>query len=105
MCSFLDDITDGIYVQDKLIHQYSSRVIFNKAVNNIIFNNFIEFCSLSKLWFSLWIARFLLHEGEKAFWARTFKSLWGPGIDAKEWIPPAFVVWRAGTKTLFLLGA
>jgi hypothetical protein len=38
-------------------------------------------------------------------WARTFKCLWGPGIDAKEWIPPAYVVWRAGTKTLFLLGA
>ncbi len=38
-------------------------------------------------------------------WARTFKCLWGPGIDAKEWIPPAYVVWRAGTKTLFLLNA
>ncbi len=38
-------------------------------------------------------------------WARTFKCLWGPGIDAKEWIPPAYVVRRAGTKTLFLLGA
>jgi hypothetical protein len=37
--------------------------------------------------------------------ACTFKSLWGPGIDAKEWIPPAYVVWRAGTETLFLLGA
>ncbi len=37
--------------------------------------------------------------------ARTFKCLWGPGIDSKEWIPPAYVVWRAGTKTLFLLGA
>jgi len=37
--------------------------------------------------------------------ARTFKCLWGPGIDAKELIPPAYVVWRAGTKTLFLLGA
>ncbi len=38
-------------------------------------------------------------------WARTFKCLWGPGIDSKEWIPPAYVAWRAGTKTLFLLGA
>ena len=37
--------------------------------------------------------------------ARTFKCWWGPRIDAKEWIPPAYVVWRAGTKTLFLLGA
>jgi hypothetical protein len=37
--------------------------------------------------------------------ARTLKFLWGPGIDAKEWIPQAYVVWRAGTKTLFLLGA
>ncbi len=36
-------------------------------------------------------------------WARTFKCLWGPGIDSKEWIPPAYVAWRAGTKTLFLL--
>jgi hypothetical protein len=23
--------------------------------------------------------------------ARTFKCLWGPGIDSKEWIPPAYV--------------
>ncbi len=28
------------------------------------------------------------------FWARTFKCLWGPGIDSKEWIPPAYVAWR-----------
>ncbi len=38
-------------------------------------------------------------------WARTFKCLWGPGIDSKEWIPPAYVAWRAGTITLFLLGS
>ncbi len=36
-------------------------------------------------------------------WARIFKRLWSPGIDFKEWIPPAFVVWQSGTKTLFLL--
>ncbi len=38
-------------------------------------------------------------------WARIFKCLWGPGIDSKEWIPPAYVAWRAGTITLFLLGS
>ncbi len=37
--------------------------------------------------------------------ARTFKWLWGPGIDSKKWIPPAYVAWRAGTITLFLLGS
>jgi hypothetical protein len=37
--------------------------------------------------------------------ARIFKCLWGPGIDSKEWIPPAYVAWRAGTITLFLLGS
>jgi hypothetical protein len=37
--------------------------------------------------------------------ARTFKCLWGPGIDSKELIPPAYVAWRAGTITLFLLGS
>jgi hypothetical protein len=35
---------------------------------------------------------------------RIFESLWSPGIDTKEWIPPAYVAWRAGTITLFLLG-
>ncbi len=25
-----------------------------------------------------------------------FKRVWGPGIDSKEWIPPAYVAWRAG---------
>ncbi len=34
-----------------------------------------------------------------------FKLLRGPGIDAKESIPPASVAWRAGTTTLFLLGS
>ncbi len=37
--------------------------------------------------------------------ARIFKRLWSPGIDSKEWIPPAYVAWRAGTITLFLLGS
>ncbi len=36
---------------------------------------------------------------------RIFKRLWSPGIDSKEWIPPAYVAWRAGTITLFLLGS
>ena len=34
-----------------------------------------------------------------------FKRLWSPGIDSKEWIPPAYVAWRASTTTLFLLGS
>ncbi len=37
--------------------------------------------------------------------ARIFKRLWSPGIDSKEWIPPAYVVWRAGTITLFLFSS
>ncbi len=35
-------------------------------------------------------------------WARIFKRLWSPGIDFTEWIPPAYVAWRAVTITLFL---
>ncbi len=37
--------------------------------------------------------------------ARIFNCLWGPGIDSNEWIPPAYVAWRAGTITLFLPGS
>ncbi len=33
------------------------------------------------------------------------KLLRGPGINSKESIPPAYVAWRAGTTTLFLLGS
>jgi hypothetical protein len=33
-----------------------------------------------------------------------FKLLWSPEIDSKESIPPVYVAWRAGTRTLFLLG-
>jgi len=32
-----------------------------------------------------------------------FKRLWSPGINSKECISPAYVAWRAGTITLFLL--
>jgi hypothetical protein len=38
-------------------------------------------------------------------WACIFKRLWSPGIYSKEWIPAAYVAWRAGTITLFLLGS
>jgi hypothetical protein len=34
-----------------------------------------------------------------------FKLLRSPGIDSKDLIPPAYVVWRAGTATLFLLSS
>jgi hypothetical protein len=37
--------------------------------------------------------------------AGIFKPLWSPGIDAKASILPAYIAWRAGTITLFLLGA
>jgi hypothetical protein len=37
--------------------------------------------------------------------ARIFKRLWSAGIDSKEWIPPTYVAWRAGTIALFLLGS
>ncbi len=45
------------------------------------------------------------HRPESAIRAGIFKPLWSPGIDAKASIPPAYVAWRAGTITLFLLGA
>jgi hypothetical protein len=32
-----------------------------------------------------------------------FKLLRSPGIGSKESIPPAYIAWRAGTATLFLL--
>jgi hypothetical protein len=34
-----------------------------------------------------------------------FSNIWSSGIDSKEWIPPAYVAWRASTITLFLLGS
>jgi hypothetical protein len=33
------------------------------------------------------------------------QRLWSQWIDSKEWIPPAYVAWRAGTIALFLLGS
>ncbi len=33
-------------------------------------------------------------------WARIFKRLWSPGIDSEEWIPPAYVAWRAYDKPI-----
>jgi hypothetical protein len=36
---------------------------------------------------------------------RYFKLLRSPGIDSKDSIPPAYVAWRAGATTLFLLGS
>jgi hypothetical protein len=34
-----------------------------------------------------------------------FKLLRSPGIDSKESILPAYVVWRADATTIFLLGS
>ncbi len=44
-------------------------------------------------------------EEAREYWARIFKRAWGPGIDSKEWIPSAYVAWRAGKTSLFLLGS
>jgi hypothetical protein len=66
----------------------------------------------NKTWFLLGLVRgwvnFCIKETlEKPLDSRAgiFKPLWRPGIDAKASIPPAYVAWRAGTITLFLLGA
>jgi hypothetical protein len=37
--------------------------------------------------------------------ARILNGYGAPEVDSKEWIPPAYVAWRAGTITLFLLGS
>jgi hypothetical protein len=37
--------------------------------------------------------------------ARIYKLLRSQGIDSKESILPAYVAWRAGTTTLFLLSS
>jgi hypothetical protein len=37
--------------------------------------------------------------------ARIFKRLRGRGVSFKQPIPPAYVAWRTGTITLFLLGS
>ncbi len=34
-----------------------------------------------------------------------FTLLRSPGIDSNDTIPPAYVTWRPGTTTLFLLGS
>jgi hypothetical protein len=66
----------------------------SKTIAKIPFCEF-HLCSLYRLKFAPCIL----------YRARTFKCLWGPGIDSKEWIPPVYVAWRAGTITLFLIGA
>ncbi len=38
------------------------------------------------------------------FQARIFKRLWSPGIDSKEWIPPAYVAELEFLKSLWGLG-
>jgi hypothetical protein len=41
-----------------------------------------------------------------AYWPGPILKFHGsPGIDPKESIPPAYVAWRVGTSTLFLLGS
>ncbi len=47
----------------------------------------------------------LLHS-EHALPEAVFLNVYGsPGIDSKEWNSPAYVAWRAGIITLFLLGS
>jgi hypothetical protein len=51
-----------------------------------------------------WILRERRGEDQE-YRAWIFKILRSPEIDSKESIPPAYVAWRAGTITLFLLGS
>ena len=46
-----------------------------------------------------------LHHNPDFARAQIFKLLRRPGIDSKESITPAYVAWRPGTITLFLLGS
>jgi hypothetical protein len=38
-------------------------------------------------------------------WARVCKRLRSPGIDSKEWIPPAYIAWRTGTSNRIVVPA
>jgi hypothetical protein len=37
--------------------------------------------------------------------ARKYKRLRRPGIDSEDWIPPAYVAWRAGTTNRVVVPA
>jgi hypothetical protein len=54
---------------------------------------------------NLWIARQRRNSSTFVFRAGIFIRVWGPGIDSKEWIPPAYVAWQVGTITLCLFGS
>jgi hypothetical protein len=41
----------------------------------------------------------------REFWSEPVFLDVGPGIDSKEWIPPAHVAWRAGTTNLSIFGS
>jgi hypothetical protein len=45
------------------------------------------------------------HPQQQIIRALIFKLLRSQRIDSNESIPPAYVAWRAGTTTLFLLGS
>ncbi len=87
--------------------QTSLQLISNQCINQDIFavkeTNFLVLRTV------LWIRiRSELHHfggSDPHHRARIFKPLKSPGIDFKELIPSAYVAWRAGTTTLFLLGS
>ncbi len=99
LCSFFKIWSHGNYIHKA---PTATRPLFFRVEESQLSNHKNKFKSLADFTPSLSAWRFSIR---KDYWARTFKCLWGPGIDSKEWIPPAYVVWRAGTITLFLLGA
>jgi hypothetical protein len=69
------------------------------VVRKHVYNYNCLFKAADHMYMYMWVWEHVLYR------ARIFKRLLSPRIDSKEWIPPAYVAWRAGTITLFFLGS
>jgi hypothetical protein len=78
----------GITMQDSKFFHLKLRSAYKYARKNILLSVF--WCRSNRFWYN--------NSNTYRGWiSKCFRS---PGIDSKEWIPPAYVPWRAGTITL-----
>ena len=85
---------------------------FNSQKGIIVLHSFYVACATTDIFvnmiklLTLFLKAYILvhfSEGDARNRAQIFKFLRSPEIDSKESVPPAYVAWRAGTTTLFLL--
>ncbi len=91
LCNCVCNLVSPVCFED--IHHNLYTVLSYRSYGLVFTETLRNELSLAWAWPAVLSISFLAPNFEKICqtWARIFKRLWSPGIESKEWIPPAYV--------------